>query len=55
MTTQSDPIEEHPAFDLVRTGVPLTLLLDLALPFSSSDVLQDEPADVTWLVAGRSA
>lgn len=53
--TQSDPVQEHPVFDLVRSGVPLTLLLDLTLPFSSSEVLHREPADVTWLATGRSA
>lgn len=53
--TQTVPVEEHPVFDLVRTGVPLTLLMDLALPISSSDVLQAEPADVSWVAASRSA
>lgn len=47
--------QEHPTFDLLRRGVPLSLLCDLALPLDSSAVLSAEPADVSWLPVALSA
>lgn len=46
-----DPDTEHEAFDLLRCGVPLSLLLDLALPVDSVAICDAEPADVTWVPA----
>jgi hypothetical protein len=40
---------EHAAFALMRSGVPLSLLLDLAAPVHSDDLLRDEPADTSWV------
>jgi hypothetical protein len=34
---------------LLRAGVPLTLLLDLALPLDSDALMRDEPADTSWV------
>ena len=39
------------AFALLRSGVPLTLLLDLAAPVHSRDLLRDERGDVSWVHA----
>jgi hypothetical protein len=41
----------HPAFDLLRAGIPLSLLCDLALPLDSRAVFTEEPADTTWVHA----
>jgi hypothetical protein len=43
--------QPHPVFELLRVGVPLSLLCDLAQPFDSGEVLRSEPADAQWLVA----
>ena len=37
------------AFALLRAGVPLSLLLDLALPVHSAELLADERADLSWV------
>lgn len=55
MTIELEVPQEHPVFDLMRRGVPLTLLVDLAVPCSSSTVLRDEPGDATWLPVARTA
>jgi hypothetical protein len=34
---------------MLRAHVPLTLLLDLALGVRSSEVYQDETADLSWV------
>jgi hypothetical protein len=39
---------EH-AFALMRAGVPLSLLLDLAAPVHSDELLREEPADTSWV------
>lgn len=46
---------EHPAFDLLRRRVPVTLLFDLLWPTDSAQINATEPADVEWLTARRSA
>lgn len=43
----ADPLAD--AFDLLTAGVPLSLLLDLALPVRSEELLREEPADLRWL------
>lgn len=48
--TQRDDISM--AFDLLRGGVPLTLLLDLATPIHSSEIYEREAGQADWLVAG---
>ena len=53
--SDSTRVDEHPCFDFLRQGVPLSLLCDLALPVDSSAMLQAEPADASWLEAARSA
>lgn len=40
------------AFELLKAGVPLTLLLDLATPVHSADVYEQEAGDADWLQAG---
>jgi hypothetical protein len=40
---------------LLVAGVPLSLLLDLALPLDSAALLRDEPADASWVHAARRA
>jgi hypothetical protein len=49
----------HPQMDeidtvlaLLEAGIPLTLLLDLAMPIQSSDVYRTEPGTADWLIAG---
>ena len=37
------------ALTLLATGVPLTLILDLALAVDSRAIYRDEPADVQWV------
>ena len=44
-----DPLVEHPAFDLLRERVPLSLLCDLGVGIDSDAVLAEEPADLSWL------
>jgi hypothetical protein len=46
----------HPQMDeidtvlaLLEAGIPLTLLLDLAMPIQSADVYQTEPGSADWL------
>ncbi len=53
--SDSTPVDEHPVFDFLRQGVPLSLLCDLALPVDSTAMLQAEPADATWIQSARSA
>lgn len=40
---------ERAAFALLEAGVPLSLLLDLALPVHSTELLYDERADTSWV------
>jgi hypothetical protein len=40
---------ERAAFSLLRAGVPLSLLLDLAAPVPSTDLMQQERADTSWV------
>lgn len=47
--SDSDVLDEHPAFDLMRCGVPITLLMDLALPLDSVAICSEEPADRGWV------
>jgi hypothetical protein len=37
------------ALSLMHAGVPLSLLLDLAMPVHSADLYAEEPADTTWV------
>ena len=53
--SDSTLVDEHPFFDFLRQGVPLSLLCDLALPVDSTATLQAEPADASWLESARSA
>ena len=48
----NDLYPEHPAFELMRCGVPLSLLIDLAMPVDSASICRDEPADLSWVHAG---
>jgi hypothetical protein len=48
----------HPHLDEINTvltlleaGIPLTLLLDLAMPIHSADVYHDEAGSADWLYA----
>ena len=45
------PDSDCHAYALLRGGVPLTLLCDLAIPVQSRDLLVAEPADTAWLTA----
>lgn len=36
---------------LLEAGIPLTLLLDLAMPIHSADVYSTEPGSADWLYA----
>jgi hypothetical protein len=45
-----DSAAPHP-MALLRAGVPLSLLLDLALPLDSAATMRDEPADTSWVHA----
>ena len=45
----SAPAEPSPVMALLRDGLPLTLLLDLAWGVSSQEVYAAEPADLSWL------
>jgi hypothetical protein len=47
--TQLD--QTNVAMDLLAAGVPLTLLLDLALTLDSREVYDREPGVADWLVA----
>jgi hypothetical protein len=47
--TQLD--QTNVAMDLLAAGVPLTLLLDLALTLDSHEVYDREPGVADWLVA----
>lgn len=40
---------ERAAFALLQAGVPLSLLLDLAMPVHSTELLYDERADTSWV------
>lgn len=42
---------DHPGFALLRAGVPLSLLCDLAMALDTREVYAAEPADTTWLVS----
>jgi hypothetical protein len=47
--TQHDEIDL--AFNLLKSGVPLTLLLDLATPIHSAEIYQREAGRADWLHA----
>jgi hypothetical protein len=47
--TQLD--QTNVAMDLLASGVPLTLLLDLAIALDSHEVYDREPGAADWLVA----
>jgi hypothetical protein len=47
--TQLD--QTNVAMDLLAAGVPLTLLLDLAIALDSHEVYVREPGAADWLVA----
>lgn len=42
------------AFNLLKAGVPLTLLLDLATPIHSSEIYETEAGDANWLHVGAA-
>jgi hypothetical protein len=46
---QMDEIDT--VLELLEAGIPLTLLLDLAMPINSADVYQTEPGSADWLYA----
>jgi len=48
MDDELPPPDSH-AYALLRGGVPLSLLCDLAIPVQSRDLLDSEPADTAWL------
>lgn len=50
--SDTDVTDEHPAFDLLRCGVPIALLMDLALPVDSLAICRAEPPDLAWVPAG---
>ena len=53
-----DTLHRSPAADralaLLDAGIPLSLLLDLALPLDSRALLREEPGDAAWLPAART-
>jgi hypothetical protein len=56
MTDQTEPTTEHleesdTALELLEAGIPLTLLLDLAMPIHSTDTYKTEPGAADWLDA----
>ena len=46
-----DSDELATALDLLSSGIPLTLLLDLAGPLHSRDLYRQEAGDAGWLVS----
>jgi hypothetical protein len=53
MTDQpTHPEQTHLAMQLMASGVPLTLLLDLAGALDSQEVYDREPGSADWLLAG---
>jgi hypothetical protein len=44
--------ESDTALELLQAGIPLTLLLDLAMPIHSTDTYRTEPGAADWLEAG---
>jgi hypothetical protein len=56
MAEQTEPITDHveesdTALELLEAGIPLTLLLDLAMPIHSTDTYKTEPGAADWLDA----
>jgi hypothetical protein len=49
--------EDHtdPALARLEAGIPLTLLLDLAVPVPSTDIYRSEPGEADWLPTPRTA
>lgn len=43
------PVSPSPVMSLLHDGLPLTLLLDLALGVRSAEVYSAEQADLSWL------
>jgi hypothetical protein len=41
--------ESDTALELLEAGIPLTLLLDLAMPLHSTDTYRTEPGAADWL------
>lgn len=50
--TSPDTEEVDTVLSLLEAGIPLTLLLDLAMPLHSADVYSTEPGSADWLFAG---
>ncbi len=48
-------VESDATFRLLAAGIPLTLLLDLAIGPDSAQLFTDERADVAWLCSPRLA
>ncbi len=48
-------VENDDAFRLLAAGIPLTLLLDLAVGPDSAQLFTEELADVAWLCSPRLA
>ncbi|HTW20208.1 MAG TPA: hypothetical protein VME70_08370 [Mycobacteriales bacterium] len=46
---QMDEIDT--VLELLEAGIPLTLLLDLAMPIQSAEVYRTEPGSADWLPA----
>ena len=42
-------VSERTAFALLGSGVPLSLLIDLAAPVHSDELLREERADTSWV------
>jgi hypothetical protein len=56
MTERAELITDHveesdTALELLHAGIPLTLLLDLAMPIHSTDTYKTEPGAADWLDA----
>jgi hypothetical protein len=53
--TDTDRRDSGEALALLEAGIPLTLLLDLAVPVDSSEVYNAEPGMADWLPAAKIA
>jgi hypothetical protein len=52
VTDESHQLDQtHLAMNLLATGIPLTLLLDLATALDSHEVYDREPGSADWLLA----
>lgn len=50
-----DGVGSDGALALLEAGIPLSLLLDLAMPIQSADLYRAEPADADWIAQSRVA